>query len=130
MANEFAHSLGHPDLNGKLCSFIADQTHTKSDSNMSLMDSSDNQPPEFDDLTTLYPSDVATYFSQSDLSGIGGMHYDTIFFNTNPNEDGMHGLDVAWVKQLFHLSLRVTSIHVLLYNGIPIVMMSLMGCRT
>ena len=116
-ANEFAHSLGHPDIIDKLRLFIADQTHANSDSDMSLTDSSDNQPPEFDDLITLYPSAVATYFAPSDLSGIGGMHsehiratpnwrkegprYDTIFVNTNPDEDGMRGLDVASVKQFF-----------------------------
>ena len=81
------------------------------------MDSSNTQPPEFDDLITLYPSAVATYFVPSDLSGKGGMHsecihatpnwrkegpqYDTIFFITNPNEDDMHGLEVAQVKQFF-----------------------------
>ena len=77
-ANEFAHSLGHPDIIGKLRLFIADQTHTNSDSNMSLTDSSDNQPPQFDDLITLYPSAVVTYFAPSDLSGIGGMHSERI----------------------------------------------------
>jgi hypothetical protein len=116
-ADEFAHSSGHPDIIDKLHLFIADQTHADSDSNMSLMDTSDDQPPQFDNLITLYPSAVATYFAPSDLSGIGGMHseriratpnwrnegprYDTIFVNTNPDEDGMRGLDVARVKQFF-----------------------------
>jgi len=77
-ANEFAHSLGHPDIIGKLCLFIVNQTHANSGSNMSLTDSSDNQPSEFDDLITLYPSAVATYFAPSDLSGIGGMHSECI----------------------------------------------------
>ena len=115
--NEFAHSLGYPDIVDKLHSFVTDQTNPDPDSNLSLMDTPDKQPPEFDDLITLYPSAVATYFAPSDLSGIGGMHseriratpnwrkegprYDTIFINTNPNEDGMRGLDVARVKQFF-----------------------------
>jgi len=116
-ANEFAHSLDHPDIIGKLHLFITHQTHTDFDSNLSLMDIPDDQPPEFDHLITLYPSAVATYFAPSDLSGIGGMRseriratpnwrnegprYDTIFINTDPNEDGMRGLDVARVKQFF-----------------------------
>ncbi|KAF8522595.1 hypothetical protein BU17DRAFT_75141 [Hysterangium stoloniferum] len=53
----------------------------------------------------------------SDLSGIGGMRseriratpnwrkegprYDTVFVNTNLDEDGMRGLDIARIKQLF-----------------------------
>jgi hypothetical protein len=84
---------------------------------LSLMDASDDQPPAFDNLITLYPSAVSTYFAPSDLCGVGGMHseriratpdwrregprYDTIFVNTNPKEDGMRGLDIARVKQFF-----------------------------
>jgi hypothetical protein len=115
--NEFAHSLGQPNIIDMLRLFITDQTHANSDSDMSLTDFSDNQLPEFDDLITLYPSAVATYFAPSNLSGIGGMHseriratpnwrkegpcYDPIFVNTNPKEDGMCSLDVARVKQFF-----------------------------
>jgi hypothetical protein len=110
--------LDEPDLIDKLRSFAADQTRASdSNSDVSLVDDSDNQLPEIDDLITLYPSAMATYFAPSDLSGIGGMHsericatpnwrnegprYDTVFVNTNPNEDGMCGLDIAHVKQSF-----------------------------
>ena len=30
-----------------------------------------------------------------------GPHYNTVFVNTNPDEDGMRGLDVARIKQFF-----------------------------
>ena len=117
-ADVLAHSLDEPDLVNKLRSFFADQTRAGDyNSDVSLMDDSDNQLPEIDDLITLYPSAVATYFAPSNLSGIGGMHsehihatsnwrneaprYDTVFVNTNPNKDGMRGLDIARIKQFF-----------------------------
>ena len=117
-ADALAHSLDEPDLVNKLRSFSADQTRASDHkSDASLVDDSDNQLPEIDDLITLYPSAVATYFAPSDLSGVGGMHseriratsnwrnegprYDTVFVNTNPNKDGMRGLDIARIKQFF-----------------------------
>jgi len=116
--DELAHLLDEPDLIDKLHSFSADQIHASdTNSDVSLVDDSDNQFPEIDNLITLYPSAVAIYFAPSDLSGIGGMHseriratanwrnegprYDTVFVNMNPNEDGMRGLDIARVKQFF-----------------------------
>jgi hypothetical protein len=115
--DKLAQTLSKPDIIGKRQSFVTDQTRADSESDLSFMDASDDQPPAFDNLITLYPSAVSTYFAPSDLCGIGGMHskriratpdwrkegprYDTIFVNTNPNEDGMCGLDVAHVKQFF-----------------------------
>jgi len=116
--DELAHLLDEPDLIDKLRSFSADQIRASdTNSDVSLVDNSDNQFPEIDNLITLYPSAVAIYFAPSDLSGIGGMHseriratanwrnegprYDTVFVNMNPNEDGMRGLDIARVKQFF-----------------------------
>ena len=112
------HSLDEPNLVNKLCSFSTDQTHASDyNSDASLMDDSDNELPEIDDLIILYPSAVATYFAPSDLSGVRGMHsecvhatsnwrnkgpqYDTVFVNTNLNKDGMHGLDITRIKQFF-----------------------------
>ncbi|KAF8508678.1 hypothetical protein BU17DRAFT_77929 [Hysterangium stoloniferum] len=96
---------------------LPNQIHADPYSNMSPMDDSDDQPPEIDNLIMLYPSAVATYFAPSDLSGIGGMrsecihatpnwrkegpHYDTVFVNTNLDEDGMCGVDIACIKQFF-----------------------------
>jgi hypothetical protein len=58
------HPLDEPDLVNKLCLFSADQTCASDyNSDASLMDNSDNQLPKIDDLITLYPSAVATYFS-------------------------------------------------------------------
>ena len=136
-ADVLAHSLDEPDLVNKLRSFSTDQTCAGDyNSDASLMDDSDNQLPEIDDLITLYPSAVATYFAPSDLSGIGGMHseriratsnwrnegprYDTVFVNTNPNKD--------WIlhasSNSFRSNLKVTSIRVPWYNGILLVVMS------
>ena len=114
MANELTHSLNEPDFVNKLHLFFLDQTCASPDFDMLPMD---DQPPKIDNLITLYPSAVATYFAPSDLSGIGGMHsecicatlnwrkegpcYDAVFVNTNPDEDGMQGLDVACIKQFF-----------------------------
>ena len=117
-ANALTHPLDEPDLINKLHSFSADQTHaTDYNSDVLLMDDSDNQLPKIDDLITLYPSALATYFAPSDLGGVRGMHsehihatsnwrnegpcYDTIFVNTNLNKDGMCGLDIARIKQFF-----------------------------
>lgn len=117
-ADALAHSLDEPDLVNKLCSFSTDQTCASDyNSDASLVDDSDNQLPKIDDLITLYPSAVATYFAPSDLSGVGGMHsehihatsnwrnegprYDTVFVNTNPDKDGMRGLDISCTKQFF-----------------------------
>jgi hypothetical protein len=117
-----AHSLDEPDLVNKLPLFSTDQTHASDyNSDAVLMDNSDNQLPETDELITLYPSAVATYFFPSDLSGVRGMHserihatpnwrnedprYDTIFINMNPDEDGMRGLDIARIKQFFFIQI-------------------------
>ncbi|KIM75719.1 hypothetical protein PILCRDRAFT_13365 [Piloderma croceum F 1598] len=63
-ADELAHFLDEPDLIDRLRSFAADQTRASdSNSDVSLVDDSDNQLPEIDDLITLYPSAVATYFA-------------------------------------------------------------------
>jgi hypothetical protein len=77
--DELAHFLDEPDLIDKLRSFSADQTHASdSNSDVLLIDDSDHQLPEIDDLITLYPSAVAIYFAPSDLSSIEGMHSECI----------------------------------------------------
>ena len=73
--------------------------------------------PLFDEKITAYPSAVATFFSTSDISGIGGMRcehihavdswrkgpprHDCIFVETDPNSPGMLGLDIARVQLFF-----------------------------
>ncbi|KAF8528622.1 hypothetical protein JB92DRAFT_3081421 [Gautieria morchelliformis] len=76
--------------------------------------------PTFYGKITVYPSAVATFHAPSDISGIGGMRrehiravnswrkgsgrYDTIFVNTDPFAEGMHGLDIARVQLFFSFS--------------------------
>ena len=116
-ADELGHSLNELNFVDTLHSFTAKHNHAHSISDMSPIYDSDDEPPKFDELITLYPSAVTKYFAPSDLSGIGGMHsecvcathiwrkegphYDTVFVNTNSDEDSMHGLDVTWVRQFF-----------------------------
>ena len=74
IADELGHSLNKPNFIDKLHLFTAKHTHAHSISDMSPIYNSDDEPPEIDELITLYPSVVAKYFAPSDLSGIGGMH--------------------------------------------------------
>ena len=80
--------------------------------------------PHFDDNITIYPSAVATFYSPSDISGVGGMRreriraikswrrgpprYDCIFVETDPDAPGMAGLDIARVRLFFSCN----------YNGV------------
>jgi len=73
--------------------------------------------PPFDDKITIYPSAVATFYSPSDISGVGGMRseriraikswrkgaprHDCIFVETDPDAPGMAGLDIARVRLFF-----------------------------
>lgn len=73
--------------------------------------------PPFDDKITVYPSAVATFYSPSDISGVGGMRsericaikswrngpprHDCIFVETDPDAPGMAGLDIACVHLFF-----------------------------
>ena len=113
---KLVYALNEPNFVNKLHAFTAN-TDCDSNSNTSLMHDSNLDAPKIDELITLYPSVLATYSAPGDLSGISdmhsecihatpngrkeGLHYDTVFVNTNSNEDGMHGLDVARVKQFF-----------------------------
>ena len=77
-ADELGDSLNKLNFVNKLHSFTTKHTHTHSISDMSPIYDSDDEPPKIDELITLYPSAVTTYFSPSDLSGIGGMHSECI----------------------------------------------------
>lgn len=71
----------------------------------------------FDKKITVYPSAVATFFSPSDISGVGGMRsericavdswrkgppwHDCVFVETDPDSSGMCGLDIAHVQLFF-----------------------------
>jgi hypothetical protein len=95
--------------------FIHDQEHPELDFDTSLADL-----PPFYGKITVYPSAIATFHAPSDLSGVSGMchehlhavkswrkgpgHYDTVFVNTDPAADGMHGLSIARVWLFFSFS--------------------------
>jgi hypothetical protein len=113
--NDFAADIdGQHDLKYLIQKFLYNQTHPRL---------SPNQKPEaldlpsFDDKITIYPSAVATFYSPSDISGVGGMRseriraikswrrgsprYDCIFVETNADAPGMAGLDIARVYLFF-----------------------------
>ena len=112
--NDLAADVDQHDLNHLIQKFLYSQTHPQL---------SPSQTPEapnlplFDDKITIYPSAVATFYSPSDISGVGGMRseriraikswrkgpprYDCIFVETNPNAPGMAGLDIARVRLFF-----------------------------
>ncbi|OCH89266.1 hypothetical protein OBBRIDRAFT_813252 [Obba rivulosa] len=81
--------------------------------------------PVFEQKIYVYHSTAATFFTPSDPCGTGRMHrehiratpswykgpprYDCVFVNTNPNIDGMRGLEVARIR-LF-MAFKFRSIH-------------------
>jgi len=83
---------------------------------LSLNDSDFDLPP-FKEKLSIYTSAVAMFHAPSDTCGVGGMrfecihaindwqnegpHYDCVFVETDPDAEGMLGLDVARVHQFF-----------------------------
>jgi len=73
--------------------------------------------PDFDGKISIFYSATSTFRSPSDISGVNGMRreyiratpswmngsprYDCIFISTNPDMEGMRGLDVARVLAFF-----------------------------
>jgi len=112
--NDFAANIDQHDLKFLIQKFLYSQTHPRL---------SPSQSPEvpnlpsFDDKITIYPSAVATFYSPSDISGVGGMRseriraikswrkgpprYDCVFVETDPDAPGMAGLDIARVRLFF-----------------------------
>jgi hypothetical protein len=100
-----------------------------SDSDHLLLSDSDASPevsldnlPEVRGKIAVYTSAVATYYAPSDLSGVGGMHreriravskwrngparYDCVYVLTDPEAEGMRGLDIARVRLFFEFSFK------------------------
>ena len=114
-ASKLANEISQPDLVPLICKFIQDQLHP--DSNLSTSTSFSAVLPFFDELISVYPSAVATFYTPSDLCGTQGMchkcicaveswrqglgHYDCGFVNINPAVQGMLGLDIAHVRLFF-----------------------------
>jgi len=107
--------IEQPDITNLIQQFIHKQEHPDSAS-----DTSHATLSTFYGKITCYPSAVATFHAPSDISGIGGMRHeriravkswrkgpkrhDTVFVNTDPSADGMHGLDIARVRLFFSFS--------------------------
>lgn len=120
-AEDLTTNIDQPDFVPLIQQFLYTQDH--SDSGSSTGQAVDNLPP-FYEKVTVYPSAVATFYSPSDISGVGGMRYeriravdswrkgpgrhDCVFVETDPDAPGMRGLDIARVRLFFSFT----------YNGI------------
>ncbi|KAG2109141.1 hypothetical protein DEU56DRAFT_975209 [Suillus clintonianus] len=78
--------------------------------------------PQYNDKISVFNSACSRFFAPSDPSGIGGMRreyvracpiwrneyprYDCVFVNTNPDLDGMRGMDVARVLSFFSFTYK------------------------
>ncbi|KAG2337208.1 hypothetical protein BDR05DRAFT_978582 [Suillus weaverae] len=71
------NQIGEPNLMTHIQQFLHDQLR-HSDSNSEASADSSSALPELYEKITLYTSAVATFFTPSDISGIGGMHYKRI----------------------------------------------------
>src|SRR5258708_35558716 len=118
MSESVQQTLKQPDFIDLIHWFLYAQCHLESNiEHISL-----NDLPAFHQKVTLYPSAVATFYAPSDISGTGGMRceyiratsdwgkkhecrYDCIFVNSDPSASGMHGLEVARVRQFFSFKL-------------------------
>ena len=114
--NDLAAKIDQHDLILLIKRFLYRQSH---DSHLELPPSQvpEASLPSFEDKITIYPSAVATFYSPSDISGVGGMHseciravkswrkgapcYDCIFVETDPDAPGIAGLDIACVHLFF-----------------------------
>jgi hypothetical protein len=108
--NDLAADINQHDLILLIKKFLYRQTHPPGEVPEASL-------PPFDDEITIYPSAVATFYSPSDISGVGGMRseriraikswrkgpprYDCIFVETDPDAPGMLGLDIARVHLFF-----------------------------
>jgi hypothetical protein len=109
-----------------ICCFLYRQlVHSNSDHSL-LSDSDASSEVSLDNLlefhgrVAVYTSAVATYYVPSDLSEVGGMHqeriravskwrngparYDCVYVSTDPEAEGMRGLDIACVQLFFEFS--------------------------
>jgi hypothetical protein len=104
-----ADQIDQPDLINLIRKFLHDQCRSDSDSEAM----SSNILPEFHKTIRVSTSAVTTFNAPSNISGIGGMHYehihaidtwrngpgryDCIFVNTDSFAEGMRGFDIARV---------------------------------
>jgi hypothetical protein len=108
---DLANDLNCPDLIYLIRRFLYKQLfHDSSEDSHARL-------PVFDERIHVYPSAVATFYAPSDICGTGGMrrerirsmpswrggpcHHDCVFIETDPNGEGMRGLDVGRVRLFF-----------------------------
>ena len=119
-AHALAVELGQPDFVLLIRQFLHGQLHPDSEAQSLISDdSTPNILPDFrgSEKISVHNSATATFYSPSDLSGIGGMRreciqaaqswhkgpprYDCIFAVTDDTAKGMRSLDVARVRLFF-----------------------------
>ncbi|KAI0283461.1 hypothetical protein BC826DRAFT_1093833 [Russula brevipes] len=116
-----AGHIGEPRLQEFVRRFLYDQQYPDADMcGMEVpIEACPNLPPTLH--VRVYHSARATYFAPSDLSGIGGMHresiratpswkkgrsrYDCVFIDDKPELNGFRGLNVAHVKMFLSFSI-------------------------
>ena len=112
-AHDLAMNINQPDFIYFIRQFLYEQLHTNSAST----DVSNPRLPAFHERVSVYPSAVATFYAPSDICGIGGMRcerirsvsswrggpscHDCVFLETDPDAEGMRGLDIARVRLFF-----------------------------
>lgn len=112
-----SHRLGIDNLNEHIRRFLFDQQHP--DSEICGMDMDLSSCPKISPTLRVhvFHSAIAIYHAPSDLSGIGGMHreyiratpswqrkaphYDCVFVEREPDEEGFRALGVAQVRLFF-----------------------------
>ena len=115
-----AAQIHQPNLKNLIRRFLYDQLHRERGPPPPDIDIS--MCPRFFGKISMFHSASATYYAPSDLSGIGGMRreciratpswhkgpprYDCALVTTDPNLNGIHGLDVARVLLFFSLEFQ------------------------
>ena len=113
--NDILNILGKPDFCRQLQHFIHDQLWDSSPE--SDMASSSSMLPALPTKTATYATAVATFYTPSDISGIGSMRSecihavdtwchgngqnDCMFINTDPTQPSMRGLNVTRARLFF-----------------------------
>lgn len=117
---DLAQTLNEPELLPLIRQFLFHQLHP--DANTSDSESPPRNLPYFNEKLTTYNAAVAYFHAPSDLCGTGGMRkeriravakwrngpgrYDSMFVETDPNQDGMLGMDIARARQFFSFTFR------------------------
>ncbi|KAG0699688.1 hypothetical protein DFH29DRAFT_983453 [Suillus ampliporus] len=118
-----ATELNIPHLSNHLHQFLFEQLHP--DDPRDLSNIPELQFPSYQGRISVFNSASSRFYAPSDISGIGGMRtkyiracslwwneaarYNCVFVNTNPDMEGMQGLDVARVLCFFSFTFRGTT---------------------